>query len=75
MVTLIGKSPGRALANDPIIKLALMECLPHHYQTRQALTLAMGWPALQENARWNSAEFCTTPLTRNLGGECGSVWT
>ena len=26
----------------------------------------MGWPALQENAFWNSGMFSTTPLTRNL---------
>ena len=43
------------------------------YQTRQAFWLTIGCPALQENAFWNSGMFCTTPLTRNLGGECGSV--
>ena len=30
----------------------------------QALALTIGWPALQENAFWNSGMFCTVPLTR-----------
>ena len=34
------------------------------YQTRQALALTIGWPALHENASWNSGMFCNTPWTR-----------
>jgi hypothetical protein len=35
---------------------------PH--QTRQAFWLTIGWPALHENAFWNSGMFCTVPFTR-----------
>jgi len=34
------------------------------YHTRQALALTNGWPALQENACWNSGVFWSTPPTR-----------
>ena len=43
----------------------------HH--TRQAFSRTIGWPGLQPNASWNPAEFCTTPLTRQRPGECGSM--
>ena len=43
------------------------------YQTRQRFALTIGCPALHEKARSNSGMFTTTPLTRYLPGECGSV--
>ena len=45
----------------------------HSHQMVQRLTGAIGWPAFQENARWNSGRFRTTPLARNSSGEWGSV--
>jgi hypothetical protein len=40
-----------------------------NYQTWQALSLTMGWPALHPQAFWNSGMFCTTPFTRQCPGE------
>ena len=34
------------------------------YHTRQAFSLTIGWPALQEKAFWNSGMFCSVPSTR-----------
>ena len=48
-----------------------MDACCHH--TRQAFSATIGCPALQPNAFWNSGMFETTPLTRNLPGECGSI--
>src|SRR5690242_16234153 len=45
------------------------------YQTRQAFSLTIGWPAWQPHAFWNSGMFCATPFTRNFPGECGSTLT
>ncbi len=45
------------------------------YQTRQRVSCAMGWPALQLKARWNSGMFETTLFTRSSGIECGLVRT
>ena len=35
------------------------------YQTLQAFCLAIGWPALQEKAFWNSSMLVMVPMTRN----------
>jgi len=45
------------------------------YQTRHALTGAMGCPALQPKAVANSGMLSRTPFTRMGSGECGSVCT
>ena len=39
------------------------------YHTRQAFSETMGCPALQPNASWKAAEFCTAPFTRQRPGE------
>ena len=49
--------------HDRIMSKLAPEATPA-YQTRQALSLTMGWPALQENAFWNSGMFCSVPFTR-----------
>jgi len=41
----------------------------YSYQTWQAFSATMGWPALHPQAFWNSGMFCTTPSTRYLPGE------
>ena len=38
--------------------------VPFPYQTWQAFSATMGWPALQPQAFWNSGMFWTTPFTR-----------
>src|SRR5206468_1320960 len=43
------------------------------YQTRQALARIMGEPSWQANACANSGMLATTPFTRYLGSEWGSV--
>src|SRR5205807_9630451 len=43
------------------------------YHTRQAFSLTMGAPALQEKARANCGRSATMPLMRYLPGECGLV--
>ncbi len=52
---------------------AIPETKVTSHQIVQRLTGAIGWPVLQENARWNSGRFRTTPLARNSSGEWGSV--
>ena len=44
---------------------------PHH--TRHRFSGAIGAPALQLNASWNSGMLLTVPFVRNRPDECGSV--
>jgi hypothetical protein len=43
-------------------------------QTRQRSSRTRGWPALQDNASWNSGMLENAPLTRKRGAEWGSTW-
>jgi hypothetical protein len=55
-MSLAWKSPARAgLFRVPLL---------HIYQTRQAFSRTIGWPALQPHVCWNSGMFDTTPFTR-----------
>jgi hypothetical protein len=51
------------------IKPFMGEKDPVPYHTRQAFWETMGCPALQPNASWKAAEFCTAPLARQRPGE------
>ena len=57
----------KVLSSTRCGRAGLLACpgrLRADYHTRQAFWLTIGWPALQENAFWNSGEFCNVPFTR-----------
>src|SRR5258708_33791613 len=56
---------------DRLREIGSLQSLHHH--TRHLLSLTIGWPGLHAKACVNSGMFTTSPFTRYLPGECGSV--